>query len=132
MVFKGNEIECSNDDDNKEENVGEVENTLPNRKNEKEEDMHVLETSESLQQEQQEVTEEKKESEGTTTSELSDISSSFESVVPMGETVTTLKDPQEIYYEIYKVAKRKAREHKVKSITHYLEAKNLMCFLSFL
>lgn len=122
VVFKGNEIECSDADDNKEENVGEVE---LNSKNEKEEDMHVLETSESLQQEQQEVTEEKKECEGTHTSELSDISSSFESVVPMGETVTTLKDPQEIYYEIYKVAKRKAREHKVKSITHYLEAKNI-------
>jgi hypothetical protein len=131
VVFKGNEIECSDADDNKEENVGEVENTSPNSKNEKEEEMHVLETSVSLQQEQQEqqehqeVTEEKEEREGTNTSELSDISSSFESVVPMGETVTTLKDPQEIYYEIYKVAKRKAREHKVKSITHYLEAKNI-------
>lgn len=59
------------------------------------------------------------------TSDLTDISSNFEIEVNEGGTVTSLKDPQEIYYEIYKVAKQKAREHKVKSITHYLEAKNI-------
>ena len=59
------------------------------------------------------------------TSDLTDISSNFENEIHVGGTVTSLKDPQEIYYEIYKVAKQKAREHKVKSITHYLEAKNI-------
>ena len=59
------------------------------------------------------------------TSDLTDISSNFAIEVNEGGTVTSLKDPQEIYYEIYKVAKQKAREHKVKSITHYLEAKNI-------
>lgn len=59
------------------------------------------------------------------TDDLTDISSNFENEIHVGGTVTSLKDPQEIYYEIYKVAKQKAREHKVKSITHYLEAKNI-------
>ena len=58
---------------------------------------------------------------------LMDVSSSIEANISEGGGGATksLKDPQEIYYEIYKIAKQKAREHKVKSITHYLEAKNI-------
>ena len=36
-----------------------------------------------------------------------------------------LKKPNEVYYEIYKIAKEKARQHKKASITHYLEAKKI-------
>ena len=57
--------------------------------------------------------------------DLTDISSSFNNESSTSPGVTSLKEPQEIYYEIYKIAKEKAREHKVKSITHYLEAKNI-------
>lgn len=56
---------------------------------------------------------------------LMDVSSSIEATISEGGATKSLKDPQEIYYEIYKIAKQKAREHKVKSITHYLEAKNI-------
>ena len=36
-----------------------------------------------------------------------------------------LKKPNEVYYEIYKIAKEKAKQHKKASITHYLEAKKI-------
>ena len=37
----------------------------------------------------------------------------------------TLKKPNEVYYEIYKLAKEKAKEHKKAAISHYLEAKKI-------
>ena len=37
----------------------------------------------------------------------------------------TLKRPNEVYYEIYKIAKDKAKQHKKAAITHYLEAKKI-------
>ena len=37
----------------------------------------------------------------------------------------TLKKPNEVYYEIYKIAKDKAKQHKKAAITHYLEAKKI-------
>jgi hypothetical protein len=37
----------------------------------------------------------------------------------------TLKRPNEVYYEIYKIAKDKAKQHKKAAITHYLEAKQI-------
>jgi hypothetical protein len=36
-----------------------------------------------------------------------------------------LKKPNEVYYEIYKIAKGKAKQHKKAAITHYLEAKKI-------
>jgi hypothetical protein len=36
-----------------------------------------------------------------------------------------LKKPNEVYYEIYKIAKEKAKQHKKAAITHYLEAKKI-------
>ena len=36
-----------------------------------------------------------------------------------------LKKPNEVYYEIYKIAKDKAKQHKKAAITHYLEAKKI-------
>ena len=37
----------------------------------------------------------------------------------------TLKKPNEFYYEIYKLAKEKAKEHKKAAISQYLEAKKI-------
>ena len=37
----------------------------------------------------------------------------------------TLRRPNEVYYEIYKIAKYKARQQKKAAITHYLEAKKI-------
>ena len=37
----------------------------------------------------------------------------------------TLRRPNEVYYEIYKIAKNKAKQHKKAAITHYLEAKKI-------
>ena len=56
---------------------------------------------------------------------LMEVSSAIEATLSKEGSTKSLKDPQDIYYEIYKIAKQKAREHKVKSITHYLEAKNI-------
>ena len=36
-----------------------------------------------------------------------------------------LNRPNEVYYEIYKIAKDKAKQHKKAAISHYLEAKNI-------
>ena len=36
-----------------------------------------------------------------------------------------LKKPNEVYYEIYKIAKDKAKQHKKAAVTHYLEAKKI-------
>ena len=37
----------------------------------------------------------------------------------------SLKNPNEVYYEIYKIAKEKAKQHKKAALTHYLEAKKI-------
>ena len=37
----------------------------------------------------------------------------------------TLNNPNEVYREIYKIARQKAKEHKKAAITHYLEAKKI-------
>ena len=36
-----------------------------------------------------------------------------------------LKNPNDVYYEIYRVTKQKAKEHKQAAIIHYLEAKKI-------
>ena len=36
-----------------------------------------------------------------------------------------LKKPNEVYYEIYKITKEKANQHKKAAIAHYLEAKKI-------
>jgi len=36
-----------------------------------------------------------------------------------------LKKPNEVYYEIYKITKEKAKQHKKAAIAHYLEAKKI-------
>ena len=41
------------------------------------------------------------------------------------ESKITLKKPNEVYYEIYKIAKDKAKQHKKAAISHYLEAKKI-------
>ena len=41
------------------------------------------------------------------------------------ESKIILKKPNEVYYEIYKIAKDKAKQHKKAAISHYLEAKKI-------
>jgi len=56
------------------------------------------------------------------TNDLEDISHNF-SVKNTNEI--KLKKPNEVYYEIYKIAKQKAKQHKKAAISAYLEAKNI-------
>ena len=55
--------------------------------------------------------------------DLEDISNDI-SIKEMAPSIT-LNNPNEVYYEIYKIAKQKAREHKKAAISHYLEAKKI-------
>ena len=55
--------------------------------------------------------------------DLEDISNDI-SIKEMAPAIT-LNNPNEVYYEIYKIAKQKAREHKKAAISHYLEAKKI-------
>ena len=56
------------------------------------------------------------------TNDLEDISDIF-SVKTTNEI--KLKKPNEVYWEIYKIAKQKAKQHKKAAISAYLEAKNI-------
>jgi hypothetical protein len=56
------------------------------------------------------------------TNDLEDISHNF-SVKNTNEI--KLKKPNEVYWEIYKIAKQKAKQHKKAAISAYLEAKNI-------
>ena len=64
----------------------------------------------------------------------SELHSPFKSSLSIIEKIDTpdektiifrLKKPNEVYYEIYKIAKGKAKQHKKAAITHYLEAKKI-------
>ena len=46
-------------------------------------------------------------------------------IVNNNKSKIILKKPNEVYYEIYKIAKDKAKQHKKAAISHYLEAKNI-------
>ena len=54
---------------------------------------------------------------------LEDITIDFDNISKNDTLV--LKKPNEVYYEIYKIAKRKAKQHKNAAISHYLEAKKI-------
>lgn len=45
--------------------------------------------------------------------------------IPQDSNTITLKNPNEVYYEIYKVAKEKAKKAKKEAIAAYLEAKKI-------
>ena len=48
--------------------------------------------------------------------------------IQINETSSTnlkLKQPSEVYYEIYKITKEKAKQHKKAAIAHYLETKKI-------
>ena len=45
--------------------------------------------------------------------------------IPQESNTITLKNPNEVYYEIYKVAKEKAKKAKKEAIAAYLEAKKI-------
>ena len=45
--------------------------------------------------------------------------------IPKNEEVVNLRDPNEIYLDIYKAAKEKARQAKLAAVKAYLEAKKI-------
>jgi len=59
-----------------------------------------------------------------TPSELSDIST-VDLEVDIGEESIKLKDPKEVYYDIYRLARKKARKLKHQALLAFLEAKNI-------
>ena len=54
---------------------------------------------------------------------LEDISIQFKST--LGSDTINLKNPNEVYYEIYRKAREKAKEWRLKAIESYLEAKEI-------
>ena len=56
---------------------------------------------------------------------LEDITNDIDVNINNTRTSITLNNPNEVYREIYKIARQKAREHKKAAITHYLEAKKI-------
>jgi hypothetical protein len=60
----------------------------------------------------------------TTPSEFSDISE-VDLEVNIAEDPIKLKDPREVYYEIYRLARKKARKLKHQALLAFLEAKNI-------
>lgn len=86
--------------------------------NEIEEEIKEKETSlEDLQ-----VKEEIKEMELEESNDLEDVS---EKINTTNDEIIKLKNPNEVYMEIYKIAKQKAKQHKKAAISAYLEAKKI-------
>ena len=46
-------------------------------------------------------------------------------VMPEDKDTVQLKKPNEVYLEIYRITREKAKQHKKAAIAHYLEAKKI-------
>lgn len=68
------------------------------------------------------VKEEIKEMELEESNDLEDVS---EKINTTNDEIIKLKNPNEVYMEIYKIAKQKAKQHKKAAISAYLEAKKI-------
>ena len=55
---------------------------------------------------------------------LEEVSDNF-TIKDLTKNTIKLKKPNEVYYEIYKITKEKAKQHKKAAIAHYLEAKKI-------
>ena len=58
-------------------------------------------------------------------SNMNDLEDISEKLTIHSNEEITLKKPNEVYYEIYKIAKQKAKQHKKAAISAYLEAKKI-------
>jgi hypothetical protein len=58
-------------------------------------------------------------------SNVKDLEDISQKIIVNSEQQFTLKKPNEVYYEIYKIAKQKAKQHKKATISAYLEAKKI-------
>ena len=87
---------------------------------------NYVETNSSIPQENNSVLHEdnlEEKLEEMESNDLEDITTQLS--VNDNESKITLKKPNEVYYEIYKIAKDKAKQHKKAAISHYLEAKKI-------
>jgi len=111
------------EDDNDECNTTTIDTDIDNKNSESD---NYVETNNSIPQENnsdlhEDNLEEKLEEMGS--NDLEDITTQLS--VNDNESKITLKKPNEVYYEIYKIAKDKAKQHKKAAISHYLEAKKI-------
>jgi hypothetical protein len=111
------------EDDNDECNTTTIDTDIDNKNIESD---NYVETNNSIPQENnsdlhEDNLEEKIEEMGS--NDLEDITTQLS--VNDNESKITLKKPNEVYYEIYKIAKDKAKQHKKAAISHYLEAKKI-------
>jgi len=111
------------EDDNDECNTTTIDTDIDNKNIESD---NYVETNNSIPQENnsdlhEDNLEEKLEEMGS--NDLEDITTQLS--VNDNESKITLKKPNEVYYEIYKIAKDKAKQHKKAAISHYLEAKKI-------
>jgi hypothetical protein len=105
------------------------EETMENSKKEEQQQQPQQEKDEKQQQQKQEEKDEKQKKELETVmdpfdeknDDLKEFNISFE---PTMEPIT-LKKPNEVYYNLYKQARKKAKEAKKSAIIAYLEAKNI-------
>jgi hypothetical protein len=111
------------EDDNDECNTTTIDTDIDNKNIESD---NYVETNNSIPQENnsdlhEDNLEEKLEE--MESNDLEDITTQLS--VNDNESKITLKKPNEVYYEIYKIAKDKAKQHKKAAISHYLEAKKI-------
>jgi len=111
------ETEINEDEESIEESSSNIIDELLDN-NEIEEEIKEKEISlEDLQ-----VKEEKNEVELEESNDLEDVS---EKINTTNDEIIKLKNPNEVYMEIYKIAKQKAKQHKKAAISAYLEAKKI-------
>lgn len=113
-------LETLTDDDNDNDNA--IDNVVDSKITE------VIESSnDNVEQQDKEsdIIEENLEEKANTSGsiDLEDITTQLS--INNSESKIILKKPNEVYYEIYKIAKDKAKQHKKAAISHYLEAKKI-------
>jgi len=117
-------LETLTDDDNDNDNA--IDNAIDNVVDSK--ITEVIESSnDNVEQQDKEsdIIEENLEEKANTSGsiDLEDITTQLS--INNSESKIILKKPNEVYYEIYKIAKDKAKQHKKAAISHYLEAKKI-------
>ena len=115
-------LETLTDDDNDNDNDNAIDNVVDSKITE------VIESSnDNVEQQDKEsdIIEENLEEKANTSGsiDLEDITTQLS--INNSESKIILKKPNEVYYEIYKIAKDKAKQHKKAAISHYLEAKKI-------
>jgi hypothetical protein len=124
-LLNDNNLDNSENSDINENSIKEEKNDLEASTLEKSQiQEHLEDKSIDLEKSQiQEHLEDKSINLENNSNDLEDISEILQ--VPSSSNNITLKKPNEVYYEIYKIAKQKAKQHKKAAISAYLEAKKI-------